>query len=450
MSTQLYTLNGTGTWVAPGRTPVAEAWSDLNPPWQLGSGESVDDNVPAGVTIVNYDDYSAGNTRSFGATLVAARNAATGPYYVRLGPGTYHITDFSIAAGTGTGKGYQDANATKYWGGCIGAGADQTFVVLDASVMTSDQLSGVSTATNPVQMFGLYAGSPGLTIPTIFSGITFRGNFQQSIALNGLSGTAPAPYNGINLSSVKTGSRVQFCRFQGFGFTAKSSPPYELGAVNSGNSDWTLYRSEIDGRLAVEVDAGQPRASGGLMWNQEVAVRAVDSWLHHTRRSGFAMNEGESGNDNLTGTYYCENFQVENIADATDGYAGSALGFSPSNVEGLRNTFTYVAPRFTASAVKGPQHITIATPNGEHIANAITVSDPVIGNTDYNGCLVMRYIITPNSAGTSPYYTLYLSDGLSAMPTTVTAAGQTLTSVLSTDFNAANNNPSNSYVVIFS
>lgn len=435
-----------GVWRHGGRRYPAASAAAPSQPWAPLAGESVDDNVPGTVNIVNYSDFDTG--AGLGQTLATIRSAQSAPYYVRLPAGTFHITDFSFAAGTGQGKGYQDINASKYWGGLIGAGADQTFVVVDPEIMTSAQLSGVTAGNpNPVQMMVFYAGSSGLSIPTIFSGITFRGNFQQVISLSGLTGTAPAPYSGINLINVKTGSRVQFCRFQGFGYAAKQSPPYELGAIQSNSSDWTLYRSEIDGRLAPEIDATQPLASGGLMWNYETSAKAIDSWLHHTRRSGFAMHD-HPDNTNDVGVYYCENFTVEHCSETTDSYAGSApVGFANSNVEGLRRTFTYVGPKFTATTAK-PYHIAIATPNGATMCDAMTVSDPVIGDNFYDGCLIVRYVKTPNSSGTSPYWDVFQSGGVGALPLTCSKGGSALTPVLSSSFVHGTHTPANSFVVI--
>lgn len=439
---------------APQGTSSPAPWSGTNPPWTIPTGESLTDNLPAGVTLLQYSTYSNGGANSLGATLAAARAAATGPFVLQLPAGTFHLTDFSYAAGSGTGHCYQDVSGTKYWAGLLGAGADQTFVVVDPSILTSTQLSGDTAGSpSPIGISVFYLGSSGLTTPVFVSGICFQGNFQQTISLSGMSGTAPAPYAGLQLVSVKTGSRVQFCRFQGFGFAAKQSPPYELGAISSSRSDWTLYRCEVDGRLAAGINAAQPVSSGGIMWNYESAAAATDSWLHHTRRSGWAMHDqapNEGGNAGETGVYSSSNFQVEFISSTSDSYAGSNIGFAPSNVEELRNTFTYTSQRFASSAPKGPQHINIAISNGNTIPNSITVADPIIEDTAYNGCLVINIVKTPNSFGTNPLYTLYQSSGLSALPLHVTVSGVALTPVLSTAFNSSTNTPDKNYIVSFS
>lgn len=436
------------------QTTTASAWSDTNQPWVLKSGESVNDNVPSGVAIKNYSDFSNGGTRNFKDTMNAIRSAATAAYYVRLPAGTFHISDFSYGASGGRGAGYQDVSGTKYFGGLIGAGADKTFLVIDPNSMDATQLAAVSAGSpSPVQVYGIYAGSGNLPIPTIFSGITFRGNFQQSITLNGLATTpTPAPYVGLFMTSTKSGSFIQYCRFQGFGFAAKQSPPYETGTISSTRSNYILKRVEFDGRLAKEINSAQPVAAGGVMWNFEQNVSVVDSWLHHTRRSGWATHdhsptEGTNANDN--GVYYSENFQTENISDTTDGFAGTPLGFANSNVEEVNNSFTYVKPRFkinNSSLISA--HIVIGTSFGNATADSISIADPIISDTVKGGCLIVRFIKTPNSLGTSPYYTNWQSGGFAALPIKVTRNGIALTPVLSTNYNASTHTPDKYYVVV--
>lgn len=453
--TQIWTAKS-GSLVRRGPTTSSygsDGWSESVRPWALQPGESVDDNRPLDVLVVDYDDYSQGRTRSLKQTLVAIRAAATEPYNVRLPEGTFHFTDFSFAEGRGVGRCYQDVSSTKYFSGLIGAGADKTFIVVDPEIMTSQQLTGVSSGTpSPISMPVIYTSNGENTgKPTFFSGITFRGNLQQQISLNGLSGTAPAPYSGLEIVRAKSGSFVQFCRFEGFGFAAKNSPPYEAGTVGSLRANWTMKRCEIDGRIAASIDPSRPVASGGVMVNYENKFSIIDTWLHHTRRSGFAMHGHdtiEGGNLNDPGVYHCENLQTDNICNTPDSWAGSSLGFSPSNVEELRRTFTYIKPRFTAyPSVNGYAHITVGTTNGNSIAEQIIVTDPVIGNSDFNKCLYFNFVRVPNSRGTSPYYTLYQQSGLSALPITVTNNGVVLNPVLDTNFNASIHTPDNSYVV---
>lgn len=434
------------------------AWSDTNLPWTLQAGETVDDNMPAGVNVVNYSDFGDGS--NFGATMAAIRSAQTQPYYVRLNAGAYHITDFSFGIyAAGVGRGYQDAASTKLWAGLIGAGADKTFIVVDPNIMIQDQLDGISAGNpNPVQVSALLASEGNIVgVPTFFSGICFRGNLQQTIPLNAtpniVSGSAPAPWQGLVMSNTLAGSMIQYCRFQGFGFDASSNPPYELGAINSSHGQWTVRRTEIDGRQAAEIDAAQPRSSGGLMTNFESGhVSVIDSWLHHTRRSGFAMHDHDptvGGNANDAGIYYTENFQIEHMAEVADTWAGSSLGFSISNIEELRRTFTYVRPRLSSTNTNGGRyHIVVATSNGNTLPEHITVTDPICSGPDYGDMLTVRIVETPNNLGTNPVWTLYSSSGLGALPITATNQGKTLTPVLSTSYNPAVHNSANSYVVV--
>ena len=428
-------------------------WSDTSPPWELQPGESVDDNRPAGVLVVDYGDYSSGGALSLQDTLDAIRTAATEPYYVRMPAGVYSFSDFHYAAAAGVGRCYQDVAATKYFGGLIGAGADQTIITVDPEVMTGTQLAGITAGSpSPVQTHVIYTSSEAaIGVPVFFSGITFRGGLQQEISLSGLTGTAPAPYTGLYVVRAKAGSMIQYCRFEGFGFAAKNSPPYETGAIVSLRADYTILRCEIDGRISAAIDPAQPVASGGIMQNYETTASVIGSWQHSTRRSGYAMHGqdvSEGGNASDLGVYSCTDFQVEGICDTPDSWAGSSLGFTPSNIEELKRTFTYTRPRFTASpSVNGPAHITVGTTNGNDLAEQIIVTDPVIGNTDYNGCLYVRFVRVPNAYGDSPYYTAYVNGGLSALPVTVTQGGVTLAPVLNTDYSSATHTPDSSFIV---
>lgn len=423
--------------------PLEEAWSDSNPPWR---GKA---DIPTGVKVHAYAEFSDGGVRSFKQTMDAIRSAAREPYYVRLPEGTVEIPGFGYGAGTaGYGAGYQDVSSTKLWGGFIGAGADKTFVDLASRGMSAAQLAAVAKGQpSPVQLSALYAGGRALPIPTVFSGITFRGRFQQTTALAGLTGTAPAPYRGIYMPDSKPGSTVQFCRFQGFGFTAKNAPPYECGALNTKDSAYTIRGVEIDGRLAL--DAARPVASGGFMPNyDEAEARMIDVWIHHTRRSGLAIHDhavSEGGNARDLGDYYLENVQVERIADTSDGYAGTSLGFAGVNVEEVK-LLTMVRPRLTAS-YSHHQHVVIATTNGNAMG-VIRITDPRIGDEIWGGCLAVRFIKQPNSYGTSPYYTAYQKGGLGALPISVTAGGKPLTPVLSTQFKPSTHKPDTHYVTV--
>ena len=157
------------------------------------------------------------------------------------------------------------------------------------------------------------------------------------------------------------------------------------------------------------------------------------------------MRTSEGGNGNDNGAYYAENFQVEQIANTTDSFAGASLGFASANVEEVRNSVTYVRPRFRATT---PAHVVIGTSNGNAMARSITISDPVIDDTTRGGCLILRIVKQPNSYGINPYYSAYQSGGFAALPIRVTKNGSPLTPVLSTDYNPATHKPATHYVVI--
>lgn len=454
-------------------TVAGAAWSDTNPPWVLQSSESVMDNFPTGINVVDYDSFSGASRTDLGAGLAAIRAAQTQPYVVKLGAGSYHIANFSFGIyTTGVGRGYQDVNSTKLWCGLVGNGAtspsdpNQTYVDVDPNIMIQAQLDAIAAGSpSPVQVSAFFIGDQPQ--PSFFSGITFRGNFQQTVTLNGggnitsSNKSGPAIYEGLKFSAAAAGSTVQYCRFQGFGYDASAFPPYETGQFSSSHGLWTVRRTELDGRLAAAFNSSQPVSAGGLMTNFEGGeVQVLDSWLHHTRRSGFAMHdhgpgESPSTNSGEVDSFYTENFQVENIAITSDSFAGGHLGFACSNVEALKHTFTYNRPRFTAGNYgtvtdgnNGQVHIVLATPNGDDIMDGIVVTDPICSGTPFADLLVIRIIQTPNSYGTSPLYTLYTTQGLGALPITVTNQGKTLTPILSSNYNSAVHNSANNYIIV--
>lgn len=437
-----------GQLVRHGAAPVngSTDWSDSNQPWVLKNGETVNDNLPSGVAIVNYSDYSQGGTLSFTATLdVISTAQSTTPYYVRLPAGSFHITDFHYAGYIG----YCQTQVNKTWCGFIGAGPDQTFIVLDANAMSAQLVSDVSNAVHsPVWAYALQFGKGTYNNTPIFiSGITFRGNFQQVGTLSGLSGTAPMPYSGLHIDTAPAGSRIQFCRFQGFGFAAKNLPPYELGAIETLHTvDLTISRVEIDGRQAPEINSAQPRSSGGHMSNYEGAVTWESFWLHHTRQSGWAIHDhapSEGGNANDHSTFTSTDVKIESVSLQQDSWATDGWTFFASNVEEAKDTFIWTRPNLSAdNATKA--HICLATSSGNALASSLTITDPTIGNTDYNGCLVIGMFKTTN--GTNPYWTDWNTNH-TVTPLTITNNGVTLTAVDSLSFNAATHHPTSNYIV---
>lgn len=428
--------------VAP-PAPVATAYSSTNLPWTLQTGQTLRDNIPAGVPVYNVTTYTS--SKDVGACLTAVDNAVTTPGYAYFPAGTYTI---GTLGPIGTNAWYGYANSSRRVMGMIGDGATQTFVVEGASMIPSAARSyilGSPDTTTSLQLYNLYFSNSSATIPLFFSGISFDGRFQGPYGVPPSSGisvnaSTPSPlgHMGLYLNKAISGSRVQFCRFRGFAYTYQATPPGELsGLASNYDSGLVISNVEIDGR---ETSSGGVSA-GGYMNNYCSSVTVQNFWLHDTRRSGFAIHE-HTGGDN--GTYTISNAQVERIANTSDSFAGSSLGFNGINVEEVSGTMTLT--NYRAERDLG-YHVTFGTTAGGPVAKSINVTDFSSLDTAYNGCLVMRIIGTPNSSGTSPYESLYTSSGLSALPFHVTNSGVTLDPVSVGSYNASIHTPDKYYLV---
>lgn len=422
-------------------------FSNANPPWKLQSGESVDDNMPTSVPVYLATNYTS--STDVYTILSAVEAAVSAPGYVRFPAGVYTISTLR-SYGTNLWLGY--ANSNRKVMGWIGAGADRTFFVEGASLIPSDARAyalAPSNTSTPVPLINLQLSNTQTTVPIFVSGICFQGRFQGPYGVPASSGlsvnttvASPIAHRGLVLNAAVPGSRIQFCRFQGFAFTIKASPPYELSGLESDNeTGLTRYRIEVDGRLPTgELSAG------GDMINYPKSTTIKDSWLHDTRRSGFAIHEHTGVGDN--GTYVIDGYQVEDIATTADGFAGSGLGFNASNVEEVSGTMTYTNCRF---ALDRGYDITLGTTAGGTLADAINVADfTSLTPSSYNGCLVVRIIKTPNSSGSSPYWNLFNSGGLAALPIHATSQGQPLTPIASSSFNPSTHTRDKNFVVVTS
>lgn len=437
------TLKGVG--LNPSVTPVSTAFSSSNPPWALRAGETLYDNIPPGVPIYEVTDYTS--STDVGDCFAAVDAAITKPGYVHFPAGTWTI---NILDNYGSNQWLGYANSSRRIMGGIGDGADKTFFVEGANMIPSDARAWALAPTNTaegVALKNLSFSNTSSNTPLFWSGISFDGRFQGPYGVPLSSGltqntSTPSPivHRGLVLNQAIAGSRVQFCRFRGFGFTLKASPPYELAGFES-NYDHGLvvYRVEIDGR---ETSTGSVSA-GGYMINYTDKLTIQDSWLHDTRRSGFAMHEHHNGD---AGDYTFNNWQVENIAKVADGFAGSNLGFNATNVEEVTGTLVFNNYR---AALDLGYHITLgSSADTSTAAQSLVVNDFTSLSTAYNGCLVIRIIKQPNSLGTSPYWNLYNTGGLAALPFTVTKSGKALTPIASGSYNAGVHTPDKYYIVV--
>lgn len=363
----LGTDQGKSAWLYPGLETLP-AMVAVDPPtstiardpsW-LRPGEDVLDNKPAGVTVRPITDFSS--SREIFDALRAADNTAGWAGYVKLGPGVYDATKM-YQASDGSWRGFSNTNK-RVQGiiGTVGANGElltkirvapglmNTIPNVHALVNSATKAAPGGTGTP------FYFSGTNSTVPFFFSGIIWQGTLQApfmvyaNAAAQGLDTNtnvaSPMPWGGLSIWRAIPGSRMQFCKFEGFGFGLTAAPPFETGVVNSNYSDgFTRYRVEIDGRISSEIDPTRPRASGAWMLNKEINFTTTDCYDHHTRQSGNAFNTNTHRTDErIQFTRYV----VEAIADESDGWVrdgqngtGNAIGFNGSNLEGLLGIATY-------------------------------------------------------------------------------------------------------------
>lgn len=463
------------------------AWPfNTDEPWRLQAGESIYDSIPSGVPIVNASTYTSSN--DIFVVLRAVEDAVTQGVYVQLDAKTYFMNSLQqYDAGVSNWIGYANNRASsRKIMGLIGAqpsvGGELLTQIQAAPTMVSSTPGAAAYAidpadlTAPVPLSAFYFTNTSSTVPLFFSGISFRGTLQTPYAVYSAAAQAkafkrnatvasPLPWQGLALWRGMSTSRVQFCQFKGFGFALNTAPPYEKGAADSNYGFETHYRNEYDGRIAADIDATQPLASGGLMWNKGQDVKVRDSRMHHTRRSGFATNTNAvttvtSGVANFDEQYTASRFRVDHVASPSDGFAGDNGLFNASNVEGVLGTFTYDNTYLSTDATQA--HINIAIPavisNGSTNWTATLPGRPVFvvkngfksDDTIYGGCLRIAIPKQPNSSGINPVWTAVNNQGIagSGVFDIRNAAGDVMTGVRSTSWTSTMT-PDKFFVVIY-
>lgn len=433
-------------------TQPSSVFSAQNPPYLIPPGESLLDGVKAGVPRYNATVYSA--SKDVAVALAAMEAAISTPGYAVFPGDGWYISALGLVQGAGW-YGYQNGNRKIM--GWIGDHIDsfgnwKTSIEIRPNAIPSDARAESLNPSNmgsPVTLYGAFFSGTNQTVPIphFFAGIHFKGNFQTPYGASGTSGITvnigvpgPIPWRGLALNKPVAGTRIQFCKFSGFAYTQKNSPPWELSGLETNyDNGTTLHCVEIDGRLPTgEVSAG------GYMPNYTSLLTLENVWIHHTRRSGFAIHEHGGGDG---GVYNISNVQIEAISSTPDGFAGNGLNqFPSSNVEEATGTLNYTNCRFAAG---GGYHITLATTNGGGIADAINITDCVSMNpTLYNGCIVVRVVKQPNGAGINPYWTLANNSGVGALPINAKWHGTPLTAVASTQYNATIHKPDKYFIVV--
>jgi hypothetical protein len=419
-------------WIAPGRDSLSviinsfpARYTDATTPWLLKPGESLLDNMPTGVTIVDASSYT--DSTDLYTILNTIETTSPNPVYVRFDAKTYYLNSFRNY-GTSDWRGF--ANVNKKVMGMVGHSSQTTVIQVSPTAISSSEgavdFALNATAPNPIPITTLYFSNTSVSTPVFISGITFRGTLQTPFSVYSSASQAsfrknhtvpsPLPYRGIAIWQAITGARMQFCRFQGLGFTLNTAPPFETGALDiNRDRGMVYYRNEIDGRIASEIDPSRPVAGGGIMWNKSTYSFVKDTWQHHTRRSGFATNTNTNTENE---SYNVENLQAERIADTNDGWAGDNGFFNGSNVEEVIGTFTYTNARFN---VTSGAHVNWALPYSGSNGIYSAPDHPVIivrgfrsDDTQYGGCLRITVSKNPNSTGISPAWVRLNEVGIQA------------------------------------
>lgn len=452
-------------------------------PYRTTGSESHFDNIPSGVPIVYARDY-AGGSREIYTVLTAIDNALTVPSYVVMEPGVYTVSRFH-EYGPEDFRGW--ANIRRMVMGLIGAG--RTYALVGGVLRTQSETvirvsptaiwdSGVdhelhtamlnvtsSTGPRPTVLYFSGLNSP---VPMVLSGITFQGQLQTPFAVYSSATQAsfrqnhgaisPILYFGMSIWRSPVGSVFQYLHFQGFGYAFNSAPPGEAGCVNSNYCNGEVRRTKIDGRIAYEIDATQPRSSGGWMTNKERSLRFTDGEEGWTRRSGHAFN---TNTHDTSERIYMTNWQVHNIAEVNDAWPGDGTtalpaGFAGAQFEAMTGKIDINQCFF--SIARG-SHVNLSMPfsgnGGEYFLPApgwqlLTTRGCRSTDSLYGGLLRIGTPRQPNSTGISPLNNYITLNGvLSAQDYlfNYNNSGVRLLPVFGRNYNATLHKPDTHYVL---
>lgn len=445
-------------------------YTTSNQPWTVASGKSLLDNVPAGIPIYNASDYSTSTDLVTVLNAVSAGVPAAG--YVRLdSKPRYYINKFQFYNGsTSSWVGWQNnlsgAGNRKVMG-LIGNGVLNTSIcvapgAINATANLRNFVLATTKSIGPIPIIALVFTNSQSTIPLFFSGISFDGTLQGPNGVYNTSAQAqfninqgvasPLAWRGLQTYGARSGSRLQYSRFQAFSYALLNAPPFECGAVETNYSSGFTYEfMELDGRVAADLDPARPYASGGVMYNKDIKVMTRNSWMHHTRRSGNATNTNTGRQDEV---YSFDNFQQNNIT-TTDGFAGLTSTFPGSNVEAVVGKMVYTNCYTT---VANQAHLQLSMPYSGSPGVYQLPARPIFystgfrtDDTRYGGCMTISVPKQPNSTGISAAWQKLTDSGIagSGLFDIRDATGKALVGVKSTSFNASVHKPTTHYVVIY-
>lgn len=315
-------------------TALAYEWSDANPPWAGGSLEDFTQGWPDALTVV--DLYTGSDCPADLQSRVDATIERTdGRTVIRLPAGTHHITSCPPRGNSG-----DPLYAFGLWNpdlkGFLGAGADRTFIQLDAGSISADQISAMGRldpdAFAPLQLAMIrFDGAD--SDPVLLGGVTFAAADQPDItrvhanlASAGVAVPQPAPHNGV-VFYPGTAAVVDDCRFSGCAHAMTGAPPFEMADVTSQYGTLVYRRCEFDGRRGAWIDPARPRRCTVFMGNNETSSTLEDCWLHHSNVSRYAVNDQ---NRDTSGSYSLTRCKVERIGDGRNAdralNGGASLG----------------------------------------------------------------------------------------------------------------------------
>lgn len=447
----------------PGPTPEPPVtanparFTDSNQPSVLRAGESFKDNMPAGVPVRRLSEFTL--STDFRTMMERIESQLTVPSYVEDDIGVAFTISSLRSYGASDYRGW--TNQSRRMMGLIGHPSGVTRVVMQPTAVSSTPGAADHAMDIPVNdsigVFAMYLSNTSTNVPLFWSGITFDGTLQtpyrrfttaaQGKFRTNASALSPLPWRGIAIWRAVEGSRFQFLRLRGFSFSVNTSPPFELGPLESNYGREVYHRIEIDGRIAAEYTSSRPRVSGGLMLNKPADIRVVDSWMHHTRRSGYAMNTNSGSTDERMTTI---NLQTEEIANVgNDGWPMDSMqGFHGSNLEEMIGVATYRDAKLNAPASE--YNIHLATPALlKNTTNPLVLPGrPIVvarnAYTDdalYGGCLRIGVSERPNSTGVSPAWTRLSQVGIAAsnLFDIRDANGEPMIGIRHTEWNARQN-----------
>lgn len=353
--------------------PPPPSGTAIKNPWTLGTW---DEGFPTGVTVYKASALAPAGWNGSLGTLISALP----------GDGIIDISGEQVIIDK-WGSGNYAVGNSHFLGltGGISNGAFNNSVKLQPNLLSAAQINSIITqnrnSTTAVRILitkgGLAGAVPGTNL--YFYGVHLIGADQGTATeapANGDWGgqikTGPVRHGGMNVNLGGTGSVIQNCLIEGFGYSDGSTPPWEEGAVDMRRSqNFVIRRTEVSGILPVG-SASRPSSSttdphglnwqrsGGIQWNADEGFLMEDMSLHDTLVSGLTMSIASTSNAQTGGgTNNSRNFKGTRLYIDNN----SQHGFSGINNEVVEGPVIYDHPTIHMNGTGG-YHIKIANNTG--------------------------------------------------------------------------------------